>query len=131
MLLAVPAIIEAAASTLPALRSGIFCSAILVICSLVMVATLVLLGTPEPLSIPHAFLSNTAAGGVLVLAGIALSIMAVEVWKTGQMGNLEPERIMRIVIPAVSFLIIGIQSICTGFVVGVMKVKTGATDEPD
>ena len=72
-----------------------------------------------------------AAGGVLVLAGIALSIMAVEVWKTGQMGNLEPERIMRIVIPAVSFLIIGIQSICTGFVVGVMKVKTGATDEPD
>jgi len=51
---------------LAALRSGIFVSAIFFICSFVILATLVLLGVPEALSIPHAFLIRTAAGGVLV-----------------------------------------------------------------
>ena len=67
MLLAVPAIMLIAASREPALRSGIFCSAIFVSCSLVILATLVLLGTPEPLLMPHAFLRRTAAGGVFVI----------------------------------------------------------------
>ena len=66
MLRAEPAIIAMAASMLAALRSGIFCSAIFRICSPVIVATFVLLGTPEPLSMPHAFLIRTAAGGVFV-----------------------------------------------------------------
>ena len=35
--------------------------------ALEMVATLVLLGTPEPDSVLHAFLMRTAAGGVLVM----------------------------------------------------------------
>ena len=61
------AIIEIAASISAALRSGIFCSAIFLTCSPVIVATFVLFGTPEPLSIPHAFLIRTAAGGVFVI----------------------------------------------------------------
>ena len=66
MLRAVPAIMLIAVSMLAAVRSGIFCSAIFLICSVVIVATFVLLGTPEPLSIPQAFLMRTAAGGVFV-----------------------------------------------------------------
>ena len=46
---AVPAIMLIALSMLAALRSGIFVSAIFLICSLVILPTLVLLGTPEPL----------------------------------------------------------------------------------
>ena len=67
MLLAVPAIMLMAASSEPALRSGIFCSAIFATCSLVIFATFVLLGTPEPLSMPQAFFRRTAAGGVFVM----------------------------------------------------------------
>lgn len=40
------------------------------------------------------------------------------------MGDLNAEQTMRIVIPAVLCLIVGFQAICTGFMIGVMKVKT-------
>ena len=65
--LKVPAIMLIAASMLAAFRSGILVSAILRTSSLLMVATLVLLGTPEPDSMLQAFLMSTAAGGVLVM----------------------------------------------------------------
>ena len=60
---AVPAIMLIAASTLAAFRSGILVSAILRTSSLLMVATLVLLGTPEPDSMLQAFLIRTGREG--------------------------------------------------------------------
>ena len=56
-----------AVSMVAALRSGIFVSAIFLTCSLVILATFVLLGVPEADSIPQAYLIRTAAGGVLVI----------------------------------------------------------------
>ena len=67
MLRAVPATMLIAASKEAALRSGILVSAIFFTCSLVMEATFVLLGVPEAVSMPHAFLIRTAAGGVFVM----------------------------------------------------------------
>ena len=64
---AVPAIILIAASREPALRSGIFVSAIFFTCSFVSFATFVLLGVAEAVSIPAAFLMRTGAGGVFVM----------------------------------------------------------------
>ena len=64
---AVPAIMLMAASRDAAFRSRIFSSAIFWTEALEMVATLVLLGTPEPDSMLHSFLISTAAGGVLVM----------------------------------------------------------------
>ena len=69
MLRAVPAIMLMADSRLAAFRSGILVSAIFCTSALLMVATLVLLGTPEPDSILQAFLMRTAAGGVLAQGG--------------------------------------------------------------
>lgn len=63
MLLAVPAIMLAAASSVFALRSAIFCLAISSTCALVIFATLSLFGFALPLSMPHAFLMRTGAGG--------------------------------------------------------------------
>ncbi len=67
MLLAVPAIMLIADSMLAAFRSGIFSSAISRTLSLEIVATFVLFGTAEADFRLHAFFSNTAAGGVLVM----------------------------------------------------------------
>ena len=64
MLLAVPAIMLIAASTVAAFKSGIFNSAIFLTCSFVNLPTLVLFGTPEPLSNPNSYFIRTAAGGV-------------------------------------------------------------------
>lgn len=63
-------------------------------------------------------------GGVTVLLGIVLSIVAIETWKSFSMGDLNAEQTMRIVIPAVLCLIVGFQSICTGFMIGVVKIRT-------
>jgi len=65
-----------------------------------------------------------AIGAGIVIIGIVLSIIAVETWKASSMGDLNAEQTMRIVIPAVLCLIVGFQSIFTGFMVGVMKIRT-------
>ena len=54
-----------AASMVAAVRSGILRSAISRTCALVMVATLVLLGTPEPFSMPRVFRMRVGVGGGL------------------------------------------------------------------
>ncbi len=64
---AVPAMIFMAASVSLALRSGALVSAISRNCCCVILATLVLLGVPEPDGTPAAFYSRSAAGGVLVI----------------------------------------------------------------
>ena len=65
-----------------------------------------------------------ALGAGIVMIGIVLSIIALETWKSFSMGDLNAEETMRIVIPAVLCLIVGFQSIFTGFIVGVMKIRT-------
>lgn len=64
-----------------------------------------------------------AAGVAIVLLGIVLSIIAVNTWRSLNMGDLDAEKTMRIVIPAVLCLIVGSQSICTGFMIGITKIK--------
>jgi hypothetical protein len=63
---AVPLMLFTAASIEAAFRSGIFCLAISSTCAYVTLPTLFLFGVPEPLARFAAFLSRTAAGGVLV-----------------------------------------------------------------
>ena len=65
-----------------------------------------------------------ALGAGIVLIGIVLSIIALQTCRSFSMGDLNAEETMRIVIPAVLCLIVGFQSIFTGFIVGVMKIKT-------
>ena len=63
---AVPSTMRIAASTSLALRSRIFCVAMSRTWARVILPTLVLLGSPDPFSIPAAWRSSTDAGGVLV-----------------------------------------------------------------
>ena len=67
MLLAVPATIRIAESTLDAFRSGIFISAISRTCADVIDPTFSLFGSPDPLLIPAAYNISDGAGGVLVI----------------------------------------------------------------
>ena len=71
-------------------------------------------------------------GGVQLLLGLLLSGLAVGRWRASGFGELEPERVMRLVIPAVTLLQIGIQSISAGFLIGIVKIRSvsaGAADE--
>ena len=64
-------------------------------------------------------------GGIIpVLIGIILSVIALTSWGDTGFGQLNPETIMRLTIPAVTLIAIGVQSIFTGFIIGIMKVKS-------
>lgn len=62
-------------------------------------------------------------GMFLVLFGVILSILALCSWGRGGFGTLVPEEIMRTTIPAVTLIAIGVQSVFSGFVMSIIKVK--------
>ena len=64
-----------------------------------------------------------ACGALLTLAGILLMIYAVIKWHQTGFGDLDPNHIMRIVIPSILLMQVGIESICIGFIIGIVKIK--------
>ena len=67
LLRAVPFTVSTAPDRSFALRSGIFSLAMASTCFMVMLPTLLRLGSPLPLAIPASRLISTATGGVLVM----------------------------------------------------------------
>jgi len=63
------------------------------------------------------------AGAALVLVGFAMSLYAVSSWGAHSFGNLEPQKILRIVIPSVTALIIGFEVILSSFFLSVLGLK--------
>lgn len=63
------------------------------------------------------------SGIFLVLAGVGLSAAALFYWKNTGFSKLVPEIAMRIAIPAVTLMQIGIQLIFSGFMVGILKIN--------
>lgn len=63
-------------------------------------------------------------GTIIILCGIILSVIAVLYWRSVGYSMLIPENTMRIAIPAVGLLAIGLQLIFTGFLMGILKIKT-------
>lgn len=65
-------------------------------------------------------------GGIfLTLVGVGLSVYALLYWYNSGFNQLVPEVVMRIAIPAVTFLEIGIQSVFSGFMMGILKMGGG------
>lgn len=56
-----------------------------------------------------------AIGFILFLLGIIISILGIVVWKKESFGQLDPAFVMRLLIPAVTVIIIGIQILLASF----------------
>lgn len=63
------------------------------------------------------------SGIFLTAAGIILSVFALLYWKHTGYSDLLPEVTMRLAIPAATLLELGIQSIFSGFVIGILKIR--------
>lgn len=61
-------------------------------------------------------------GGFLFLSGIAASIYAVSVWSRVGFGNIDPTEVLRIVIPATSAIMLGLQIFFASFLVSFVIV---------
>lgn len=62
------------------------------------------------------------SGLILAVLGILLSIYALMYWKNTGFSGLNPEMMMRLVIPAVGMMTIGVQTLFSGFLMGILKI---------
>jgi glycosyltransferase involved in cell wall biosynthesis len=63
-------------------------------------------------------------GLVLIIIGIAMTLAAVIIWGRESFGELSPEYFMRITIPAVTFIAVGIQLLFSGFFIEILRIRT-------
>ncbi len=64
------------------------------------------------------------AGGLLFVAGLAASAYAVGFWGRASFGPLDPAVSLRIVVPAVTALVLGLQTAFASFFLSVLGLKT-------
>jgi glycosyltransferase involved in cell wall biosynthesis len=62
-------------------------------------------------------------GGLLIAAGIGGSIIAVSGWAKNSFGDLNPEHILRIVMPSVFSLTLGVQIVCCSFFLSILGLR--------
>jgi glycosyltransferase involved in cell wall biosynthesis len=63
-------------------------------------------------------------GGVLLLAGVGGSVYIFWTWERNLFGSLDPANIMRILIPSVTCLALGIQIIFSSFFISILELKS-------
>jgi len=63
------------------------------------------------------------AGAVLLLVGLGLALYAVGVWNEVEFGPLRPTETMRIVIPAATAIVIGVDLIYGSFFISVLDIR--------
>ena len=62
-------------------------------------------------------------GVVLFIIGIVCSVMAVSVWAKNSYGVLDPEKMMRLTIPAFTAIVLGIPMVLSSFFIGILQIK--------
>jgi hypothetical protein len=67
--------------------------------------------------------TGLAAGALLILIGIAGSIFAVSGWADRQFGALDPGHMLRVVMPSVFALSLGIQIVTSSFFLSILGLR--------
>ncbi len=62
-------------------------------------------------------------GLLLFLAGVAVTIAAFCIWGNTGFGGLSPDVMMRITIPAMLLIVVGIEIIFASFFIGILHIK--------
>ncbi|MDR1421708.1 MAG: glycosyltransferase family 2 protein [Coriobacteriales bacterium] len=80
-----------------------------------------------PLAKKHSFFERLAPERIIVVGlllgalGLAATILAFALWGAVDFGDLDPSDMMRITIPSLVLMVIGVELIFAGFFVGVLK----------
>ena len=63
------------------------------------------------------------AGVLLLAAGIGLSVYALSFWSSTSFGPLDPSRTLRLVIPAVTLIALGLQTVLSSFFLSILGLE--------
>lgn len=75
--------------------------------------------------------SGLAVGLLLLIAGLAGSVAAVLDWRATGFGDLDPARTLRFIIPSGMAILLGGQTIFTGFFLGLLAMRKDRAPSPD
>ncbi|HEU4833349.1 MAG TPA: glycosyltransferase family 2 protein [Pyrinomonadaceae bacterium] len=67
--------------------------------------------------------TGIVAGALLLVAGIGLSIYALSFWGAHSFGTLDPSRTLRLVIPAVTLIALGLQTVLSSFYLSILGLE--------
>jgi glycosyltransferase involved in cell wall biosynthesis len=67
--------------------------------------------------------TGLATGGALISLGIAGSVFAVSGWARSSFGALDPVHMLRIVMPSVFALTLGVQIVCSSFFLSILGLR--------
>ena len=67
-------------------------------------------------------------GSILTFIGIIISISAFTIWKHSGFSQMDPESLMRYVIPAATMIEVGIETIFACFFMGILKIDNETID---
>lgn len=67
--------------------------------------------------------TGLAAGGLLIAIGVAGTGFALTGWSEQGFGNLDPDHILRIVMPSVFSLTLGVQIVCGSFFLSILGLR--------
>jgi glycosyltransferase involved in cell wall biosynthesis len=67
--------------------------------------------------------TGLAAGGLLIAIGVAGTVFALTGWSKQGFGNLDPDHILRIVMPSVFSLTLGVQIVCGSFFLSILGLR--------
>jgi glycosyltransferase involved in cell wall biosynthesis len=62
-------------------------------------------------------------GALLLIAGISLSVYALSFWSATSFGPLDPSRTLRLVIPAVTLIALGLQTVLSSFFLSILGLE--------
>jgi hypothetical protein len=62
-------------------------------------------------------------GACLIITGLVCSVYSVFTWKQSHFGTLDPARTLRIIIPAITALIIGVQIVFSSLFLSVLGLR--------
>ena len=63
------------------------------------------------------------SGFILALLGFVFSIIALVIWKKSGFSQMNPEKLMRYVLPAATMIEVGIETIFAWFLIGILKIE--------
>jgi len=67
--------------------------------------------------------TGLVVGGLLIAFGLGGSILAVSHWASESFGALNPDRMLRIVMPAVFAVALGVQIVCSSFFLSILGLR--------
>jgi len=67
--------------------------------------------------------TGLTVGALMVLAGLAGSVLAVGLWGEHSFGVLDPSRTLRVIVPSITLLLLGFQTLLSSFFLSVLGLR--------